>query len=94
MQKVFKTRFDENRAHSRYADLTSSKTNLAFLSAPKIPYETMLGKNKLSFLNINLYKTIFKTNFNLFYDVNTSLNFAFYDFPFLLAFKSDSARYL
>ena len=57
-------------------------------------YENILGKNKESFFKVNFYKNNFKTIYNNLNDLTNSLNFYFYDFPFLLAFKSDSSRYL
>jgi hypothetical protein len=57
-------------------------------------YEKILGKNKENFLKINFYKNNFYPFLNNFYELNSSLNFYFYDFPFLLALKSDASRYL
>jgi len=69
-------------------------TKQPFISAARINYEDVLGKNKNSFFKINFYKNNFQKYFNNFYDSSTSLNFYFFDFPFLLALKSDSSRYL
>jgi hypothetical protein len=54
----------------------------------------MLGKNKENYYQNLFYKNNFKNSFNYFYSLNNSLNFYFYDFPFLMALKSDSSRYL
>ncbi len=94
IQKVFKTRFDEGRSNAKLSDLSNLYTKQAFISSPRIQYEKLLGKTKENFFKINFYKNSFQKHFNNFYDANSSLNFYFYDFPFLLAMKSDSSRYL
>jgi heme/copper-type cytochrome/quinol oxidase subunit 2 len=94
IQKVFKTRFDESRSNAKLADFANLHGKQTFISAPRIQYEKLLGKNKESFFKINFYKNSFQKYFNNFYDSSSSLNFYFYDFPFLLAMKSDSSRYL
>lgn len=94
MQKVFRTRFDENRSHTKLSDFSNFSNKTPFITSERTPYEGILGKNKNSFFKTNLYKNSFKPVFNNLYQANTSLNFYFYDFPFLLAFKSDSSRYL
>ena len=94
IQKVFKTRFDENRSNAKLNDISNLYSKQPFVTASRISYERLLGKNKESFFKINFYKNNFKNYFNNFYDLSTSLNFYFYDFPFLLSLKSDSSRYL
>lgn len=94
IQKVFKTRFDEGRSNTKMNDFSNFYTKQPFISSPRIAYEKLLGKNKESFFKINFYKNNFNSYFNYFYDNTTSLNFYFYDFPFLLALKSDASRYL
>jgi len=94
MQKVFKTRFDENRSHTKLNDFSNFYIKQPFISSERTHYENLLGKNKNNFYKNNFYKNNFKLIFNNLFDVSTSLNFYFYDFPFLLAFKSDSSRYL
>jgi hypothetical protein len=94
IQKVFKTRFDEGRSHAKLNDLSNFFIKQPFISAPKSDYEKILGKNKENFFQTNLYKNNFKVIFNNLYDFSTSNNFYFYDFPFLIALKSDSSKYL
>ena len=94
IQKVFKTRFDENRSHTKLYDFSNFYTLQPYLSSERVHYENILGKNKESFFKVNFYKNNFKTIYNNLNDLTNSLNFYFYDFPFLLAFKSDSSRYL
>lgn len=94
IQKVFKTRFDESRSNAKLSDFANLYTKQPFISSPRIQYEKLLGKTKENFFKINFYKNSFQKYFNNFYDANSSLNFYFYDFPFLLAMKSDSSRYL
>lgn len=94
IQKVFRARFDENRSNTKLGDFGFFYTKQPFISSPRTPYEKILGKTKENFFKINLYKNNFHSLFNNFYETNSSLNFYFYDFPFLLAMKSDASRYL
>lgn len=94
IQKVFRTRFDESRSNTKLSDFSNFYIKQPFISSNRIAYEKLLGKTKENFFKINFYKNNFQKYFNTFYDANTSLNFYFYDFPFLLALKSDASRYL
>jgi hypothetical protein len=94
IQKVYKTRFDEGRSNTKMSDFSNFYVKQPFISSSRIAYEKLLGKTKENFFKINFYKNNFQSYFNSFYDANTSLNFYFYDFPFLLALKSDASRYL
>jgi len=94
LQKVFRTRFDEGRSNAKLSEVSSSYIKESFISGPRVQYEKLLGKTKENFFNTVFYKNSFNPYFNYFYDASTSLNFYFYDFPFLLALKSDASRYL
>ena len=94
IQKVFRTRFDESRSNTKLSDFSNFYTKQPYIGSSRIPYEKLLGKTKENFFKINFYKNSFQKYFNNFYDLNSSLNFYFYDFPFLLALKSDGSRYL
>ena len=94
IQKVFKTRFDESRSNAKLSSISDLYTKQPFISSSRVSYEKLLGKTKENFYKINFYKNSFQKYFNNFYDYSSSLNFYFYDFPFLLAMKSDSSRYL
>jgi hypothetical protein len=93
IQKVLKTRFDEGRSNTKLSDFANFYIKQPFISSPRIQYEKLLGKTKENFFKINFYKNSFQNYFNNFYDITSSLNFYFFDFPFLLAMKSDSSRY-
>jgi len=69
MQKVFRSRYDEGRSNARLQDLSNSFAAHPFITAPKSPYESLLGKNKESFFNINNYNQYFKANFNEMFSV-------------------------
>jgi hypothetical protein len=94
MQKVFRARFDEGRSNANIFDYSSSYDYQPYISSPRYKYEKLLSKNKENFFNLNFYKNNVLENFNNFYDNFTSLNFYTFDFPFLLAMKSDASRYL
>jgi hypothetical protein len=92
-QKVYKARFDENRSFAKITDIAHSFVKQTNVSTSRIRYERLLGKNKENFLQPKSFKNELLTSFNSLYDVFTSLNFYFFDFPFLLAMKSDASRY-
>lgn len=94
IQKVFKTRFDESRSNAKLSAISDLYSKQPFINSPRVDYEKLLGKTKENFYKINFYKNSFQKYFNNYYDSSSSLNFYFYDFPFLLAMKSDSSRYL
>lgn len=94
MQKVFRSRYDEGRSNARLQDLSNSYVSHSFITAPKSPYESLLGKNKESFFNVNNYSQYFKSNFNEMFSVWNSLNVYFAELPFLTSMKSDPSRYL
>jgi heme/copper-type cytochrome/quinol oxidase subunit 2 len=94
IQKVFRSRFDEGRSNAKMSEFAYSYLKQPYLSSPRPHYERLLGKTKENFFKVNLYKMQFFKAFNNFYDTTSSLNFSFFDFPFLVALKSDAARYL
>lgn len=94
IQKVFKTRFDENRSLAKLNLFSDFYNKAPFITSNKTPYEQLIGKNKKNYLNVNLYNNKKKFFFNNSYLFTSSLNFYFFDFPFLLAMKSDPSRYL
>jgi len=94
MQKVFRSRFEEGRSHAKLSDLANSFVKQPYLNAPRVNYEKLLGKDKISFYKTSMYQSKPLNYFNAFYDINSTLNFSFFDFPFLLSPKSDPARYL
>lgn len=94
MQKVFKARFDEGRSNTDLLNYSSSYYQQTYVTSSRYKYEKLLTKNKENFFNVNFYKTRSLENFNYFYNNYTSLNFYNFDFPFLLAMKSDASRYL
>ena len=94
IQKVFRSRFDENRSNTKLNDFSNFFIKQPFVGSHKVVYEDMLGKNKKSYYSTVLFKDNFKPFFNNNYFTETSLNFYFYDFPFLMALKSDASRYL
>ena len=94
MQKVFRSRFDEGRAHTKLLDFAKFENKHPFITTTAPNYTGLLGKNKEAFFDINLYKTKFLPLDNLYSLFSNALNFYCYDFPFLVAQKSDASRYL
>jgi hypothetical protein len=94
IQKVFKPRFDEGRAHTRLQDFSNSSVRHPFITAERTKYESLLGKNKENFFNVNNYNQFFIKNFNNTFVISNSLNVYFSELPFLVSTKSDLSRYL
>jgi hypothetical protein len=94
VQKVFKSRLDEGRSHSRIQDFANSFVTHPFVTSPKSPYESMLSKNKEFFFNTQSYNQFKSNNFNLLFSIWNSLNSTLLDVPFLISTKCDPSRYL
>lgn len=94
LQKVFRSRFDEGRSNAKIFDYSNTTCGQPYISEPRLKYEKLLNKNRENFFDVNFFKNNFFTIFNEFYDAMSSLNFYTFEFPFLLAMKSDASRYL
>jgi len=94
IQKVFRSRFDEGRSNARLEDFSNSFVKHPYLTDSRVSYESLLGKNKESFLKTNLYNQTQKLNFSDMSSVFYSNNVFFMDLPFLVSMKSDPSRYL
>jgi hypothetical protein len=94
IQKVFRSRFDEGRSNTRLEDFSNSYVKHPYITDPRIKYETLLGKNKESFLKLNFYNQNTKLNFSNMSSLFFSNNIYFMDLPFLVSMKSDPSRYL
>lgn len=92
-QKVFRSRLDENRAHSQSSSFADLAQKQPFISDSNVPYLQLLGKNRDSFFETPLYYQTPHKNFNAASALIDSLNTPMYDFPFLLSRTSDSARF-
>ena len=93
-QKVFKMRYEEGRAHVRLTDFADSATTQPYTTEQKIKYEKMLGKTRM-----HHYNTVFNTNhllpvFNDLAGLSNSLNYYFFEFPFLDGVTSDPTRHV
>jgi hypothetical protein len=64
IQKVYKSRFDDFRSNTNFKSFANSYANYPFIIEDKTPYESMLGKNKESFFNTNLYNTTMLNNYS------------------------------
>jgi hypothetical protein len=94
MQKVFRSRFDEGRSNARLEDFSNSFVKHPYITDSRVSYESLLGKNKESFLKTNLYNQTKKLNYSTLSPIYYSNNIYFMDLPFLLSMKSDPSRYL
>jgi hypothetical protein len=94
IQKVFRSRFDEGRSNARLEDFSNSFVKHPYITDSRPNYESLLGKNKESFLKTNLYNQTSKLNYSDLSSVFYSNNIYFMDLPFLVSMKSDPSRYL
>ncbi len=92
-QKVYKLRLDENRSHAKTIDIANLSSKQPNLTAAKPKLERSLGKIKTSFFQPSIFKNELPLSFNILYDSFNSLNYYFFDYPFLLGLKSDPSRY-
>jgi len=91
LQKVFKSRFEEGRSNTRITNFADVRSKLPFMTDKRVAYEKLLGKNKESFYNSSFFTNNTFKVFNNFSSATTSLNFYFFDFPFLVGVLSDPA---
>jgi hypothetical protein len=87
-------RYEEGRAHVRLTDFADSSITQPYTTEQKIKYERMLGKNKLRHFN-----TVYNSNkllpvFNNIAGLVNSMNFYFYEFPFLDGLTNDPTRHV
>lgn len=94
IQKVFKSRFDEGRSHARLQDISNTFVKHLFLNTNRVPYESLLGKNKESYFKSTCYSQEYINTFSDFTNTQNTLNTYFLELPFLVSNYSDSARYL
>lgn len=94
IQKVFRSRFDEGRSNARLEDFTNSYVKHPYITDRRSSYENLLGKNKESYLKLNLYNSFNKLNFSNLSSLFYSNNIYFMELPFLVSMKSDPSRYL
>lgn len=91
-QKVFRTRFEEGRSHTRLTNFADLNVKQPFMTDGRIVFEKLLGKNKESFYTSTFYNNNTFKVFNELADANNSLNYYFFDFPFLLSALSDPIK--
>ncbi len=94
LQKVFRSRFEDGRANVSLNQFSELKTHQPLLTPARVSYENMLGKTKTSFYDTTFYNYNVLDVLNNLSSYTSSLNFNFFDFPFLLAGKSDMSRYM
>ena len=94
LQKVFRARFEDGRANVSLNQFSELKTHQPMLTSGRVPYENMLGKTRTSFYDTTFYNYNVLDVLNTLSGYTSSLNFNFFDFPFLLAGNSDMSRYM
>jgi hypothetical protein len=93
-QKVFKLRYEEGRAHVRLTDFANSAVSQPYTTERKIKYDKTLGKTKIRYFNTQFNNTKYLPIFNNFASLSNSLNFFFFDFPFLDGVTNDPMRHV
>lgn len=94
IQKVFKSRFDEGRSNARLQDFSNSYIKHPLISEKRTSFESLLGKNKETFMATNLYNQFLKLNNSVVSSIANTTSIYFTEIPFLLSMKSDASRYL
>jgi hypothetical protein len=94
LQKVFRARFEDGRAHANLSQLSALNNNQIFLNTSRVSYEKMLGKTRHSFFENLFYNKKLTPTLSSFETLNNITNFHYFDFPFLLSAKSDASRYM
>jgi hypothetical protein len=93
-QKVFKLRYEEGRAHVRLTDFADSASTQPFTTEQQVKYSQMLGKTKLRHFNTNYNVNKLLPVFNNLAGLTNSLNYYFFDFPFLDGVTNDATRHV
>jgi hypothetical protein len=93
-QKIFKLRYEEGRAHVRLTDFADSTSTQPFTTEQQVKYGKMLGKNKLRHFNTTLNTNKLLPIFNNLAGLSNSLNYYFFDFPFLDGLTNDPTRHI
>jgi hypothetical protein len=94
LQKVFRARFEDGRSNASLTQFAEMSSTQPFLNTDRVSYEKLLGKTKNSFFNVNFFNNETLNIFNTFYSTLSTLNYQFFEFPFLLSTKSDMSRYM
>lgn len=92
--KIFKNRYDDFRSLARLRDFSNMESKQFFISNDRIGYETLLKKNNFSFVALDFFKSKRDQIATHEFGDLTAQNTAIFDFPFLLALRSEAARYL
>ena len=94
LQKVFRARFEDSRAHANLNQIAQLASPQPFLTARRIPYEDLLGKTKANFFDLTHYHLIRPAPLDHLDELKTAHLYPYYSFPLLLSLKSDMARYV
>jgi hypothetical protein len=93
-QKVFKLRYDEGRAHVRLTDFANSTNPQPYTTEQRVKYDRMLGKTRLKHFNTNFSTYNPLPVFNDLGGLANSLNYYFFEFPFLEGVTNDPTRHV
>ena len=93
IHKVFRARFDENRAHVNVAFFNQSLAAIPFIADKKLSYEQLGKKNIIAYSHFNLFKPQIINTSQSYLAFSGALNYYFFEFPLWLSLKSDAARY-
>jgi hypothetical protein len=93
-QKVFKLRYDEGRAHVRLTDFADSAIAQPYTTEQRIKYDRMLGKTRIKHFNTNFNTHSTLPIFNDIAGLTNSLNYYFFEFPFLDGVTNDPTRHV
>lgn len=92
--KVFKSRYDDHKSLARLSDFSELEGDQPLISGTRVAYERILNKISESKLNIDFFVETPLNYGNEFSTLINFQNFPLFDFPFLLANKSEAGRHL
>jgi heme/copper-type cytochrome/quinol oxidase subunit 2 len=94
INKVFKNRYDEGRSHARLADFDILNETLPLVVGARPLFEKYLHKQSTTAITTTFYVPNFINKISPFLTLAKFQNLPPFDFPFLTALKSESARYI
>jgi len=94
LQKVFKARFEDSRSLTGLNFISNLRTAQPFISSYRPLYENFFKKSQNNFTELVFFQKKLIQSFGITNYLKSSLNFTFFNFPFLLGTKSDMGRYI
>jgi hypothetical protein len=92
--KVFKSRYDDYRALARLSDFTALEATQPLISGERVKFETFINKIESPLTSVDFVTSNFALNSIVKGSIIKLQNVPLFDFPFLVAAKSEAARHI